>query len=71
VGTNVPVFIRFLAYSNTTYSVEYRNSLLESSAWQKLVDVNSAPTNRVVEMSDPNAYKKGDRYYRVVAPATN
>jgi hypothetical protein len=71
VGTNVPVFIRFLAYSNTTYSVEYRNSMLPSSAWQKLVDVNSSPTNRIVELPDPNAYKKTDRYYRVVAPATN
>jgi len=70
-GTNTPVFVRFLAYSNTTYSVQYRNSLLPSSEWQKLGDINVAPTNRMVEVPDANAYKKTDRYYRVVAPATN
>ena len=71
VGTNVPAVVRFFAYSNATYTVEYRNSLLPTAAWQKLGDVNSAPINRVVEVQDPNAYKKTDRYYRVVAPATN
>lgn len=71
VGTNVPAIVRFFAYSNATYSVEYRNSLLPTAMWQKLGDVNSAPLDRVVEVQDPNAYKKTDRYYRVVAPATN
>jgi hypothetical protein len=65
------VVVRFLAYSNTTYTVQYRNSLLPSSDWQKLVDVPAAPTNRMFEAQDLNAHKKADRYYRVVAPATN
>ena len=71
IGTNVPLYVRFLAYSNATYSVEYRNSLLPSSAWQKLGDVNSATSNRVVDVPDINAYKKSDRYYRIIAPASN
>ena len=71
IGTNVPLYVVFLAYSNATYSVEYRNSLLPSSAWQKLGDVNSATSNRVVDVPDANAYKKSDRYYRVIAPASN
>ncbi len=70
-GTNVPAVIRFVAYSNATYTVEYRNSLLGSSSWQRLEDVPAAPTTRVVEVSDPTAFRKSDRYYRVVAPANN
>ena len=70
-GTNVPAIVRFLAYSNATYSVEYRNSTLPSANWQKLDDVPSAEMNRIVEVYDTNAFKKADRYYRVVAPATN
>lgn len=71
VGTNVPAYIRFFAYSNTTYTVQYRNSTLPSSSWQTLADVPAATMNRVVDVPDPNAWKKVDRYYRVVAPATN
>ncbi len=67
-GTNVAV--RFLAYSNTTYTVEYRNSL-STVNWQKVGDVPAAPSNRVVEVPDLTAYKKSDRYYRVQAPATD
>ena len=69
IESNVPAVIRFLAYSNASYTVQYRNSLLPSANWQTLEDVPSAPSNRVVEVQDPNAYKKTDRYYRIVAPA--
>jgi len=71
VSTNVPLYVRFFAYSNTTYTVQYRNSLLPTSQWQSLGDVPAAPNNRFVDVPDPNAYKKTDRYYRVVAPAQN
>jgi hypothetical protein len=69
--TNIPYQVRFLAYSNATYTVEYRNSLLPTASWRKLGDVLSAPSNRIVEVSDPTAYEKADRYYRIVAPATD
>lgn len=68
-GTNVA--LRFVAYSNTTYSVQYRNSLLPSSSWQNLDNVPAAPNSRLVEVADTNAWKKTDRYYRIVAPAGN
>ena len=68
-GTNMA--IQFLAYSNATYTVQYRNSLLPTSAWQKLTDVPAVPSNHMVEVPDLNAWKKSDRYYRVVATATN
>ena len=71
ISTNVPLYVRFYAYSNATYSVEYRNSLLPSSTWQKLGDVSSEPNPRVVDVPDANAYKKSDRYYRIIAPASN
>jgi hypothetical protein len=71
VSSNAPALIRFLAYSNASYTVEFRNSLSNAPNWQRLGDIPSAPSNRVVEVPDPNAYKKADRYYRVVAPITN
>jgi hypothetical protein len=67
-GTNVA--IRFLAYSNTTYSVMFRNSLVTLN-WQKVADVPAAPSNRVVEVPDLTAHRKADRYYRVQAPAAD
>lgn len=69
--TNIPYRVRFVAYSNATYTVEYRNSLLPTANWRKLGDILSAPSNRVAEVLDPTAYEKADRYYRVVAPATD
>jgi hypothetical protein len=66
-GTNR--VIRFLAFSNATYSVERRNAFSTNSAWQRLVNIPAAPTNRWVEAADTNAWEKDDRYYRVIAPA--
>jgi hypothetical protein len=63
--------IRFTAYSNATYTVQYRNSLSVSSEWQKLADIPAATTNRLQDVPDTNAWKKSDRYYRVVAPSTD
>jgi hypothetical protein len=70
ISTNVPAYVTFLAYSNASYSVQYRNSLLPSANWQKLENV-PAGNERIVTVPDPDAYKKLDRYYRVVAPASN
>jgi len=69
--TNIPYRVRFLAYSNATYTLEYRNSLLPTANWRTLGNVLSAPSNRIVEVPDPTAYEKADRYYRIIAPATD
>jgi hypothetical protein len=68
-GTNV--LVRFLAYSNATYTVQYRNNLSDGSDWQRLVNVPDAPFTRMIEATDTNAWKKTNRFYRVRAPATN
>jgi hypothetical protein len=72
LATNTPAIIRFLARANASYSVQYRNNLI-SSDWRRLDngDVPSAPSNRVVEVFDPGAFEKTNRFYRIVAPAAN
>ena len=70
-GTNIPLYVRFTAHSNTTYSVEYHDSMTGSPIWLNLGSVSAETTNRVVNMPDPDAWKKTDRYYRLVAPASN
>lgn len=60
-------FGQFLAYSNTSYQIEYRDAL--SSPWKKLSDVAPASSNRVIYLSDD--FQNEQRYYRVAAPATN
>ena len=70
-GTNIPLYVRFTAHSNTTYSVEYHDSMTGSPIWLNLGNVSAATTNRVINMPDPDAWKKADRYYRLVAPASN
>jgi hypothetical protein len=72
LATNTPAIIRFLARANASYSVQYRNNL-GSADWKRLDngDVPAAPTNRVVEVFDDGAFEKTNRFYRIIAPATN
>lgn len=67
-GTNR--LIRFQAYSNTTYTVQSRNALQPNSDWNRVTNIPSATFHRMVDAIDTNAWSKADRYYRVVAPAT-
>jgi hypothetical protein len=62
------VTIRFLAVSNKTYTIQFRDSV-DDGAWQRLVDVPTAANNRVVETTD-EALSSGDarRIYRLVTP---
>jgi hypothetical protein len=72
-----PAYIQFFAGSNSTYTVEYRKKV--DSNWKKVADVPAASSNRMVYVPDPGATNSpssltngvSDRYYRVVAPATN
>lgn len=61
-----PLKIVFTAAQNVNYRVQYRSSLDISSDWQKLTDVPSGATARDVEVTDPEAILKSDRYYRVI-----
>ena len=64
---SMATFGQFRAYSNTSYRVEYRDTL--NSPWKKLDDVAPASSDRIVHL--PDDFWNEQRFYRVVAPATN
>ncbi len=72
-----PAYVHFFAGSNATFTVEYRKRV--DSTWKKVGDVPALSSNRLVHVPDPGATNSAssltnsvrDRYYRVVAPATN
>ena len=74
-----PAYVRFYAYSNATYTVEYRKNMNDSSNWKKVGDVPAETFERWVLVPDQGATNSAasltntvsDRYYRVIAPATN
>ena len=72
-----PAYVHFFAGSNASYTVEYRKKV--DSNWKKVGDVPALSSNRMVHVPDQGATNSAssltnsvsDRYYRVVAPATN
>jgi len=58
--------LQFLAASNHTYSVLYKQSLSDT-VWLKLTDVSSAPVDR--ELSITNPAGGATEFYRLVTPA--
>jgi hypothetical protein len=77
---NVPAYVHFFAYSNATYTVEFRKKI--DSNWKKVANVPALSSNRLVSVPDHGAIVTtndlssltntvSDRYYRVIAPATN
>ena len=69
-GTNIPTRLAFTAAPNRSYTVQFRTGL-DASVWQKLQDIDPVTTARSVEVLDPKAPSKQERYYRLVTPATN
>jgi hypothetical protein len=59
------VNLQFVAISNHTYSVLYKNSL-EDLSWSKFVDVPARETNWISEVVD--AATGTNRFYRLVTP---
>ena len=62
---NGPATLRFMALSNKTYTVQYKNTLI-TPTWQRLADVAARTTNRVETVIDPSFVPS--RYYRLVTP---
>ncbi len=60
--------IGFLAASNRTYSVLYRDAL-GTGSWLKLADVGAQPTSQTVAVADDNDSSADARFYRLVTPA--
>ena len=56
--------LRFVAVSNKTYTVQYKNSLGDP-LWTHLADVLVKPTNRQETITDPGA---NGRFYRLATP---
>jgi hypothetical protein len=65
-GGPASAVLRFMAVSNKTYSVQFRNSL-SIGTWGALQHVSAASTNRVLEVIDqsPDA---ASRFYQLVTP---
>jgi hypothetical protein len=61
------VTLQFVALSNRTYSVEYRNSL-EPGTWSTLMKVSARLTNRVETVTEPGGAPE-TRFYRLTTPA--
>jgi hypothetical protein len=58
--------LQFLAISNRTYSVLYKNSL-DTPGWSKLHDVEARATNRNAVVQDTTLLQT-NRFYRLVTP---
>jgi hypothetical protein len=63
-----PVNLQFLAISNRTYSVLYKDAL-NALAWSKLADIDARPTNWLGTVPDSIGVLT-NRFYRVVTPQT-
>jgi hypothetical protein len=60
------MLIRFTAQPGRTYTVQFKNSLGETS-WHKLTDIAAGEAVRELEVRD-NPGEEGARFYRVVTP---
>jgi hypothetical protein len=61
------VELQFVAISNKTYTVEYRDSL-SAGNWQGLIDVPADASTRVFTIHDSVPPGTPSRFYRVVSP---
>ena len=61
----MPPTLRFIAISNRTYTVQFRNAL-GAGSWVKLRDLPAPGTNRLEIVIDPSPV--AERYYRLITP---
>ena len=66
VGGNEPMAVEFLAVSNRSYTVQFKDSLADL-LWLKLADIPSRLTNRVERVVEP-ATGRSRRFYRLATP---
>jgi hypothetical protein len=58
----------FNAAASQSYSVFYRDSLAPVQPWVHLKDFTAASTNRLLEVTDPNAGASQTRFYQLRSP---
>jgi Ig-like domain-containing protein/thrombospondin type 3 repeat protein len=67
LATSGSMRVNFIAVSNRTYTLQYRDSLLPGN-WTRWLDVASATTNRMMEVVDSPPATISKRYYRLATP---
>ena len=67
LATSGSMRVTFIAVSNRTYTIQYRDSLLPAP-WNRLIDVVGATTNRSVQVIDSPPATISKRYYRLATP---
>jgi len=67
LATSGSMRVSFIAVSNRTYTLQYRDSLLPGN-WTRLLDVASATTNRMMQVVDSPPATISKRYYRLATP---
>jgi hypothetical protein len=67
LATTGTMRVSFIAVSNRTYTVEHRDSLIPG-AWNRLGDVSTATTNRLIELVDSPPVAITKRFYRLATP---
>ena len=65
-GTPGTATLTFIARSNKTYTVLFKNSLSDAT-WQSLSNLFARATNRLETVTDP-AIGNGSRVYRLITP---
>jgi hypothetical protein len=68
-GWNGSLMIRFQAVSGKSYSLQYRDSIL-NGAWRKLSDIAPMANNRLVELADTPPSGTSVRFYRLATSGT-
>ncbi|MGC8829803.1 MAG: FAD-dependent oxidoreductase [Verrucomicrobiia bacterium] len=63
--TNAVRLISFLALTDKSYSILYRNSAT-AGEWKKLMDIEPLPVTRIVEVSDVS--NDPHRFYKIISP---
>ena len=68
-STNSPATLTFLAISNHTYGVQVAGKMKDNPNWDRLTNISiTAPTNRIITVTDTNPPNASDRYFRVRTP---
>jgi hypothetical protein len=65
ISEDYGVVIEFLAASNRTYTVEFKDCI-EASTWLRLADVAAEASSRIETVTDP--MPGTNRFYRLVTP---
>ncbi|HWH72246.1 MAG TPA: lamin tail domain-containing protein, partial [Candidatus Sulfotelmatobacter sp.] len=67
VSVSGSVSLRFNTVADHSYTIQYRDNLT-TGGWQKLADIEAAPTNSTPVIPDPSSPGQAARFYRLLTP---